>query len=128
MKSKLFALLLVAVVLTSSFAVSVLPTVNALTVRTDFSDRHLSASYGNSPICGDHICGPGEKTQWLTKMAQLQREGVGKISGATNSEDVLKNIISNSTSTQTSVKSNMTENIHMGDNMTGMDNMTQHMK
>lgn len=127
MQSKLFALLLVAVVLASFFAVSVLPAVNALTARTDFSNRHLSASYGNSPICGDHICGPGEKTKWAEKMAELQREGAVKIGSATNFEEALKTIQSNSTNA-TSEDLKMTEKIHVGENMTSMDNMTQGMK
>lgn len=127
MQSKLFALLLVAVVLTSAFTVSIMPTVNALTSRTDFNDRHLTASFGNSPICGDHKCGPGEKTQWMAKMAQLQRVGAGKLDSAANFEDVLKNIQSNSTSSPTSKNSTMTE-IHMGENVTSMSNMTQSTK
>ena len=62
-------------VLVSSFAASVLPSANALTQRTDFNNRHSSASYGNSHICGDHKCKPGEQSQWNMKLSSAQRGG-----------------------------------------------------
>jgi len=124
MRPKLLVLLFVTGVLASSFAASVLPAANALTARTDFSNRHLSASYGNSPICGDHICAPGEKTQWLNKIAQLQRVGTGKIGSGATYKDVLNHIqLTPTTSMHGTVK--MTEKMSMGANMTGSGNMTK---
>lgn len=123
MQKKLLALLFVTTVLASSFAVSVLPTVNALTQRTDFSNRHLSASYGNSPICGDHICAPGEKTQWLNKMAELQRVGPGKIGNGVTYEEVLKPIQSNSTSTSGHTVT-QSEHLQIAGNATKSENTT----
>jgi len=123
MQTKLLALLFITTVLASSFIAYVMPTANALTTRTDFSDRHTSASYGNSRICGDHICKPGEQTQWLNKMAELQREGTGKIGKASTYLDALKYIQSNSTST---MHEHLTviEKMKMGENMIGAGNMT----
>lgn len=123
MQKKLLALLFVTTVLASSFAVSVLPTVNALTQRTDFSNRHLSASYGNSPICGDHICAPGEKTQWLNKISELQRVGTGKIGNGATYIDVLNHIPSNSTSTS-SHKVTELEHPQIAGNSTKSENTT----
>ena len=125
MRPKLLVLLFVTGVLASSFAASVLPAANALTARTDFSNRHLSASYGNSPICGDHICAPGEKTQWLNKIAQLQRVGTGKIGSGATYKDVLNHIQLTSTTTSMHGTVKMTEKMSMGANMTGAGNMTK---
>lgn len=105
--------------------VSIMPFANALTARTDFSDRHTTASWGNSKICGDHVCGPGEKTQWAEKMAEMQRNSYGKVSGSSTYHDVMKTIQSNSNSGKTSDSLKMTEKIHVGENMTSMNNMTR---
>ena len=123
MRPKLLVLLFVTGVLASSFAASVLPAANALTARTDFSNRHLSASYGNSPICGDHKCAPGEKTAWANKISQLQRVGTGKIGNGVTYKDVLNHIQSTSNTMHGTVK--MTEKMSMGANMTGSGNMTK---
>jgi hypothetical protein len=123
MLPKLLVLLFVTGVLVSSFAATVLPAANALTARTDFSNRHLSASYGNSPICGDHICGPGEKTAWANKIAQLQRVGTGKIGSGATYKDILNNIQLTSNAMHGTVK--MTEKMTMSANMTGSGNMTK---
>lgn len=123
MQTKLFVLLFVTAVLASSFAASVLPAANALTARTDFSNRHLSASYGNSPICGDHVCKPGEKTSWAEKISELQRGGTGKIVPGETYQDVLKNIQSTSTPMHETVK--MNEKLGMGANMTNAGNVTK---
>lgn len=126
MQTKLIALLFVTTVLTSSFAVSVLPMANALTARTDFSDRHTTATLGNSKVCGDHVCGPGEKTAWANKMASLQRMGTGKIGNGATYKDVLNHIQLASNTMHGTVK--MTEKMSMGANMTGSGNMTKGMK
>ena len=124
MKTKLLAILFVTAVLATSFTVSVLPVANALTARTDFGNRHLSASYGNSPICGDHVCAPGEKTSWMNKISELQRVGPGKIVAGETYKDVLQHIQSTGTpSGHQNVK--MTEKMGMGANMTNPGNMTK---
>jgi hypothetical protein len=125
MQTKLLVLLFVTAVLASSFVASVLPVANALTSRTDFSDRHLSASYGNSPICGDHVCAPGEKTAWADKISSLQRVGVGKIVPGETYADVLKHIQSTSGTQSMHETVKMNENMGMGANMTNTGNMTK---
>lgn len=126
MQTKLIALLFVTTVLASSFAASVLPMANALTARTDFSDRHTTATLGNSNVCGDHVCGPGEKTTWADKMASLQRMGTGKIGNGATYKDVFNHIQLASNVMHGTVK--MTEKMSMGANMTGSGNMTKGMK
>ena len=125
MRPKLLVLLFVTGVLASSFAASVLPAANALTARTDFSNRHLSASYGNSPICGDHICAPGEKTAWADKISALQRGGTGKIVAGETYLDVLKHIQSTSGTQSMHQNVKMSEKMGMGANMTNAGNMTK---
>ena len=55
------------------------PSANALTKR-DYSapnDQILTATYGNSPVCGNHICSPGELARMQQQLSQAQS---GKIS------------------------------------------------
>ena len=73
MKMKLLVAFAISAVLVSSFAATVLPSANALTQRTDFSNRHTTASWGNSRICGDHICKSGEQTEMQMKLSASQR-------------------------------------------------------
>lgn len=56
-----------------------IPSASALTKR-DYSvlnDQHRTATYGNSPICGDHICNLGEYTMMQQALSQAQK---GKLS------------------------------------------------
>src|SRR6185437_4129280 len=50
------------------------PSANALTKRDYFAldDQPLVARYGNSPVCGDHICGPGEQAKMQQELNQAQ--------------------------------------------------------
>ena len=73
MKMKLLVTLVISAVLVSSFAATVLPSANALTQRTDFNNRHTTASWGNSRVCGDHICKSGEQTEMQMKLSAAQR-------------------------------------------------------
>ena len=107
MKMKLLVTLVISAVLVSSFAATALPSVNALTQRTDFSNRHLTASWGNSPICGDHKCKPGERSEWITKLSDAQR-GVNW-----NGKGMMPTISGNM---------KITEKMSMGSNMTDKGN------
>lgn len=123
---KVFLILFLAVILASSFVVSSLPFASALTARTDFSNRHSSASYGNSKVCGDHICKPGEQTQMMMKLSSSQRTGYGKVGTTTHGEDVIHNIMG-STPAPTTMHGNikMTEKVLMAANMTDKGNVTK---
>lgn len=82
MKMKLLVTLVISAVLVSSLAATVLPYANALTQRTDFSNRHTTASWGNSRICGDHMCKSGEQTEMQMKLSAAQRGEVGSSAGS----------------------------------------------
>lgn len=51
------------------------PSANALTKRDYFAldDQPLVARYGNSPVCGNHICGPGEQSKMQQELNQAQK-------------------------------------------------------
>src|SRR6185312_12584840 len=51
-----------------------IPSANALTKRDYFTldDQHLVARYGNSPVCGNHICGLGEQAKMQQELNQAQ--------------------------------------------------------
>jgi len=50
------------------------PSANALTKRdyTAPNDQPLTATYGNSPICGNHVCSPGELAMMQRQLSQAQ--------------------------------------------------------
>ena len=128
MKMKVYTLLFITTILVSSFVASSLPSVNALTARTDFTNRHTSASYGNSHICGDHKCSPGEQTEWMMKISASQKVGYGKVGSISHGEGVMHKIAgSGSTGGQTSMHGTikMTEKMSMGGNMTDKGNSTK---
>ncbi|MGI0068937.1 MAG: hypothetical protein ACREAN_01630, partial [Nitrosopumilaceae archaeon] len=62
MSSKLPAVLVLMAVVIASIAGITLPAANALITRdyTYLNDNHLTALYGESAVCGDHMCAPGE--------------------------------------------------------------------
>lgn len=75
MSSKLPVVLLLTAVLMASVAVTTIPASNAL-IQRDYSylnDNHLTARTGNTKVCGDHLCAPGEwdKLQQELNAAQL---------------------------------------------------------
>jgi hypothetical protein len=63
--------------------------VSALEVRTVFDNRHSSASFGDSRVCGDHLCGLGEKPQWTHATWGSQRLSSGKLPVAQHGEDIM---------------------------------------
>ena len=134
MQTKLLTLLFVTAVLISSFAASVLPYANALTARTDFSNRHTSASYGNSHICGDHKCAPGEQSQWGMRISAAQRGGTDNLKqlrayAELHGEDIMHKI-TGSTTAPNAMHGNiqMTEKITISGNMTDKGNTTKSTK
>jgi hypothetical protein len=124
MQLKVLTSLFITAVLLSSFTITVMPSANALTVRTDFADRHTSASYGNSKICGDHMCGSGEQTKWMLHVSDSQKVGYGKVQNSHHGEEVMHKIVgSNSTSNAL-----QHEKVKMSGKMTMVGNMTNSMK
>lgn len=75
---------------------------SALEVRTDFYNRHTTASHGDSRICGNHLCVAGEKQKWTQVIWGLQHPSSKKIPVAQHGEDVMSQLAaspSNYTST-----------------------------
>ena len=78
MSSKLPVLFLMAIVV-ASFAGTTLPASYALINRdyTYVNDNEITSLYGNTRVCGDHMCAPGEWNQLQDKLtsAQLGHQG-----------------------------------------------------
>jgi hypothetical protein len=79
MMSKLLVVLVLMVAVIASIVGTTLPAANALVTR-DFAylnDNHITALYGNTMVCGDHMCAPGEwdKLQASLTAAQLGHQG-----------------------------------------------------
>ncbi|MDE1843430.1 MAG: hypothetical protein KGH95_07260 [Thaumarchaeota archaeon] len=88
MSNKIAVLLLTASVLLVSFAATSVPHASALTQST-WNDNISTASYGNSVICGDHKCAPGEHTKWVNAIWQSQKVSYGKVGSLPHGEDVM---------------------------------------
>ena len=74
MSSKLPVALIITAVLIASVAVSTIPASNALIQRDYYylNDQHMTARYGNTKVCGDHMCAPGEWDQLQAKLTAAQ--------------------------------------------------------
>ena len=70
----------VTVLLMSSVVVA-MPQANALT-KSNSMKWVSTASYGNSNVCGDHKCAPGEHNAWYNAVWQSQRVSTGKVSSS----------------------------------------------
>lgn len=80
MSSKLPVVLSVTAILAISVAVSAIPASNAL-IQRDYSflnDNRITVTTGNTKVCGDHLCAPGE---WDKLQAQLASAQMGNQTG-----------------------------------------------
>lgn len=88
MSNKIALLMFVVAVLLVSSTAMVLPQASALT-QSNVMKNISTASYGNSLVCGDHKCAPGEHMQWINAVWQTQKTNSGKIGSTYNGEDVM---------------------------------------
>lgn len=88
MTSKIALLVFTISVLLTSFSIMNLPQANALEPST-FDDSHTTARFGNSKVCGDHLCVPGEHAKWVNAVSQSQKLGHGKVGPHSNGSDVM---------------------------------------
>ena len=72
---------------------------SALEVRTVFDNRHSSASFGDSRVCGDHLCKLGEKPQWTHATWGSQRLNASKLPVASHGEDIMTELAKASATT-----------------------------
>ena len=96
MANKIALLLFTTSVLLTSFAAMSVPQASALTKST-WNDNISTASYGNTVVCGDHKCAPGEHTKWVNAVWQSQKVSYGKIGSAPHGEDVMHALAANAT-------------------------------
>lgn len=85
-----------------------IPVLGALEKRdySYYNSQHLTARFGNSMVCGDHICSPGEWSKMQVHLNQAQiSHGSGKNVTKTTPTTTVK---TNSTSSTTSVNANST--------------------
>ena len=85
MSSKLPVVLLLTAVLVASVAVSAIPASNAL-IQRNFSylhDNHLTVRTGNTKVCGDHLCAPGEWDKLQAKLNEAQLGNATTTNGTT---------------------------------------------
>ena len=88
MSNKIALLMFTVAVLLVSTAVMTLPQASAL--QQGNTMKNIStASFGNSLVCGDHKCKPGEHSAWYNALWQSQRTKDGKVTADTHGEDVM---------------------------------------
>jgi hypothetical protein len=91
LKTKVLVFALMLALVTSMMVISS-QQASALQVRTVFDNRHTSATFGDSKICGDHICAKGEKVKWTHAIWSLQRPNTGPIPVAQHGEDIMSEL------------------------------------
>lgn len=101
MAKKIALLLFTTSVLLASFAAMSVPQASALTKST-WNDNISTASYGNTVVCGDHKCAPGEHTKWVNAVWQSQKISYGKVANAPHGEDVMQELAGAASSNMTS--------------------------
>ncbi|NHI02448.1 hypothetical protein DYY67_0487 [Candidatus Nitrosotalea sp. TS] len=103
MSSKLPVVLLLTAVLMASVAVSTIPASNAL-IQRDYSylnDQQITVRYGNTKVCGDHMCAPGEWDKLQTSISTAQQ---GKQTGNATTTKTAAPMTSSASSLCTAVK------------------------
>ena len=91
MSNKIALLMFAVTVLLASSAIMAIPQANALT-KSNVMTYISTATYGNSLVCGDHKCAPGEHTKWVDAIWQSQKVSYGKVRSAPHGEDVMHNL------------------------------------
>ena len=73
--SKLPMMVFVATLLVASFVMLTVPAANALQTRNYYytPDNPITARTGNTAVCGDHMCAPGEWDKLVTSLSSAQR-------------------------------------------------------
>ena len=91
-----------ATVLLTSTAIMTIPQASALEPSRVATHYYIStASYGNSKVCGDHLCAPGEHTGWYNALWQTQRVNSGKLAPDTHGEDIMHELAGSGNSKNT---------------------------
>lgn len=118
MSNKIALMMFATTVLLASTVILTSPQASALEPSRVATHYYIStASYGNSIVCGDHICAPGEHTQWVNSLWQSQKVSFGKVENAPHGEDVMSKL-AESTPAPTTMHGNakMSGNVTMSGN------------
>ncbi len=104
MQSKLSILLLTTAVLMVSVAVSTIPASNALIQRNYnyVNDNPLTVLTGDTKVCGDHLCSPGEWSKLQQHLAAVQ---MGNQTGVNTISSTPKTLSTTTTSMGTQITS-----------------------
>jgi hypothetical protein len=116
MSSKLLVVLLLTAVLMASVAVSTIPASNAL-IQRDYSylnDNHQTVLTGDTKVCGDHLCAPGE---WDKLQANLTSAQLGNEAGKNATTTTAAPMTTSASSLCTAVKAALA-NANAGSAMT----------
>ncbi len=121
MSNKIALLVFTTAVLLASSLVYI-PLAAALTQST-VDDNHTVARWGNSKVCGDHLCVPGEHDKWMKALNDAQRGfQAGHARNAQHGESVIQQLAQTTSNTMIG---NMTANMATTtNNMTNSGNMT----
>ncbi len=104
MSSKLPVVLLLTVVLLASVAVSTIPASNALIQRNFnyLNDQQITVRTGDTKVCGDHLCAPGE---WDKMQQQIANAQLGNQTGKNGTSPTVVPATSNASDLCNIVKS-----------------------
>jgi len=116
MSNKMALMMFAATVLLASAAIMTVPQAGAL-IQSTVMKNISTASYGNSVVCGDHKCAPGEHTQWVNSLWQSQKVSYGKVGNAQYGEEVMAKLAKSTPAPATMHGKAMSGNMTMSGNM-----------
>lgn len=77
-KASLYVVFIITILAVSTIGPAI-PANAELTKRGSFlNDQHLTVRFGNTKVCGDHMCGPGEWAKLQEDLANAQFGAIGK--------------------------------------------------
>ncbi|MGI0066282.1 MAG: hypothetical protein ACREAT_05935, partial [Nitrosotalea sp.] len=103
------------------------PSANALTKRdyTSPNDQPITATYGgNSIVCGNHICGPGEHARMQQELSQAQSGKINHTMSDNGQAMMSEGTMSDNNMSSGSMSNGSMMNDHMSGSMMQNDVMT----
>lgn len=96
-------LLFTTSIILASFAVMAIPLASAL-ISSSVDNSHVTARFDSEKkVCGNHLCTPGERTNWEKAVWDHQTTSQGKISSIQqHGEDVMHQMAGSTTGSTTS--------------------------
>ena len=105
-------ILIFAVVFSIALSMAITPEAHALTVRTDFSNSHTTASLDPSKVCGNHVCVPGQSSKWFHAVRISQYDHSDKAKGGYLGQVIMHQLVVNTLAKNSKIESSTSYSGH----------------